>query len=40
MQSNFSLVELMIEYNLGVFTQQTYSVKRIDRDYFSEEEWD
>ena len=31
------LAELMIEYELGVFTQYTYQVKQIDSDYFSEE---
>ena len=30
------LAELMIEYNLGVSTQKTYEVKRIDTDYFNE----
>lgn len=30
------LTELMIEYGLGVSTQQIYSIKRIDSDYFSE----
>ena len=28
------LTELMIEYNLGVSTQKTYQIKRIDSDYF------
>ena len=32
------LAELMIEYNLGVSTQKTYEVKRIDTDYFNEYE--
>ena len=27
---------MMIEYNLGVSTQKTYRVKRIDSDYFPE----
>ena len=30
------LTELMIEYGLGVSTQKTYHIKRIDSDYFSE----
>lgn len=30
------LTELMIEYGLGVSTQKTYRIKRIDSDYFSE----
>ena len=30
------LTELMIEYNIGVSIQKTYSIKRIDSDYFSE----
>lgn len=30
------LTQLMIEYNLGVSTQKTYLVKRIDSDYFPE----
>ena len=30
------LTQLMIEYNLGVSTQKTYRVKRIDSDYFPE----
>ena len=32
------LVQLMIEYNVGVTTRQTYEVKRLDLDYFSEDE--
>ena len=28
------LTELMIEYDLGVSTQKTYQIKRIDSDYF------
>lgn len=32
------LAELMIEYNLGVTTQKTYLIKRVDTDYFSEED--
>lgn len=31
------LAQLMIDYNLGCTTQQTYEVKQIDRDYFGEE---
>lgn len=31
------LAELMIEYELGVSTQYTYQMKKIDSDYFSEE---
>lgn len=30
------LTELMIEYGLGVATQKTYRIKRIDSDYFSD----
>ena len=30
------LGQLMIEFNVGVSTQRTYSVKRIDSDYFEE----
>lgn len=30
------LTELMIEHGLGVSTQKTYQIKRIDSDYFSE----
>ncbi len=30
------LTELMIEYGIGVSTQKTYRIKRIDSDYFSE----
>lgn len=29
----------MIEYNLGVSTETTYQVKRIDTDFFSDD-WD
>jgi restriction system protein len=32
-----TLANLMIEYNLGVSTQMTYDLKRIDTDYFSME---
>lgn len=31
------LVQLMIEYNVGVSTQRTYEIKRIDSDYFNED---
>jgi restriction system protein len=31
------LAQLMIDYNLGCATQQTYEVKKIDHDYFSED---
>jgi restriction system protein len=31
------LAQLMIDYNLGCTTQQTYELKKIDNDYFSEE---
>ena len=31
------LTELMIEYGLGVTTQKTYLIKRVDSDYFAEE---
>ena len=31
-------MEFMIEYNVGVTTRQTYEVKRLDLDYFSEDE--
>lgn len=30
------LTELMIENNLGVSTQDVYTIKRIDSDYFEE----
>ena len=30
------LTELMIENNLGVSTQEVYTIKRIDSDYFEE----
>lgn len=30
------LTKLMIRYNLGVFVEHTYEVKRIDMDFFSE----
>lgn len=32
-----TLAKLMIEYNLGVSTESTYEVKRIDTDFFSED---
>lgn len=28
------LTQLMIKYNLGVTTQRTYEIKRVDSDYF------
>jgi restriction system protein len=31
------LAELMIDFDLGVSSQQTYEVKTIDTDYFAEE---
>lgn len=31
------LTELMVEYDLGVSTEQTYRIKRIDGDYFGDE---
>jgi restriction system protein len=31
------LAQLMIDYNLGCTTQQTYELKKIDSDYFDEE---
>jgi restriction system protein len=31
------LAQLMIDYNLGCATQQTYELKKIDSDYFGEE---
>jgi restriction system protein len=31
------LAQLMIEYNLGVTTQTTYEIKRIDGDYFEQD---
>ena len=31
------LTELMMKYNLGVLTERTYEVKRIDGDYFGDE---
>ncbi len=32
----YRLAQLMIDYNLGVATQHTYEVKKIDSDYFEE----
>lgn len=32
-----TLAKLMIEYNLGVYTETTYEIKRIDSDFFSED---
>jgi restriction system protein len=32
------LAELMIDYNVGVTTARTYAVKKVDSDYFVEEE--
>ena len=32
------LTELMVEYNLGVSTQKVYKIKRIDSDYFSDDD--
>jgi restriction system protein len=31
------LAQLMIDYNLGCTTQQTYELKKIDSDYFDED---
>ena len=31
------LTQLMIDHDLGVTTQRTYAVKRIDSDFFGEE---
>ena len=31
------LAKLMIEYDVGVSTQSTYAIKKIDSDFFSEE---
>ena len=31
------LVQLMIEYGVGVFTYRTYEIKRLDSDYFNED---
>ncbi|MCR4426779.1 MAG: restriction endonuclease, partial [Firmicutes bacterium] len=32
------LAELTIDYGIGVYTAATYTVKRIDQDYFDAEE--
>ncbi len=32
----YLLAQLMIDYNLGVATQQVYEIKKIDSDYFEE----
>ena len=32
------LAELMIDHNVGVSDHETYAVKRVDSDYFGEEE--
>ena len=32
------LAQLMIDYDIGVAMAQTYTVKRVDLDYFVEEE--
>jgi restriction system protein len=32
------LTELLFEYDLGVSTSKSYEIKRIDSDYFIEEE--
>lgn len=32
------LTKLMIQYNVGVFTEYTYEVKKIDKDFFDEEQ--
>ena len=32
-----SMVELMTDYDVGVSTEWTYAVKRVDSDYFLEE---
>ncbi len=31
------LVELMVEFNIGLYTEQIYEIKKIDLDYFLEE---
>ena len=31
------LTQLMIDYNVGVAEEQTYTVKKVDLDYFGEE---
>lgn len=35
-----ALARYMIEYNIGVSTRRTYIVKRIDTDYFEEDDND
>jgi len=37
-QARQQLADLMIEHNLGVSVKKTYDIKKIDFDYFSEEE--
>ena len=32
------LAELMIDYGVGVSTIQTYEIKRLDSDFFAEQE--
>jgi restriction system protein len=32
------VAELMIDHNVGVSNRETYAVKRVDSDYFGEEE--
>lgn len=32
------LTDLMIEHNVGLATKQVYEIKKVDFDYFSEEE--
>ena len=32
------LADLMIEFDVGVSTQKTYKIKRIDSDFFNEDE--
>jgi restriction system protein len=32
-----ALAQLMIEHNVGVFPVNTYEIKKVDFDYFSEE---
>jgi restriction endonuclease Mrr len=34
--SGEQLTQLMIEYNVGVAVEETYTVKKIDLDYFEE----
>ncbi|KUK66651.1 MAG: Mrr restriction system protein [Parcubacteria bacterium 34_609] len=35
--SGNKLVQLMMDYNLGVTSKKEYKIKEIDSDYFSEE---